>query len=141
MSTRVFFYGLYMDVTLLRGLGFRPRQVGAARLDDYQIRIGERATLVPARGRSSYGLLHDLAQAEISALYSRPEVLGYQPQPVVVTLLEDCSMQQADCYVLRPAETGSGTNVEYAARLAMLVRQLGLPSEYANEIQAVVDGT
>jgi hypothetical protein len=58
MSTRVFFYGLYMDATLLESMGFQPRQVGAARLDNYQINIGERATLecrLSIRGLRSVG--------------------------------------------------------------------------------------
>ncbi len=141
MSTRVFFYGLYMDATLLESLGFRPRKVGAARLDDYQIEIGERATVVPARGKSSYGFLHDLPREDVSALYSRPEVRGYVPQPVVAALLADSSLHHASCYVLQSEDTGSNTNLEYAAKLATLVAQLGLPPEYAKEIEALVDAT
>ncbi len=141
MSTRVFFYGLYMDATLLESLGFRPRKVGAARLDDYQIEIGERATVVPARGKSSYGFLHDLPREDLSALYSRPEVRGYVPQPVVAALLADSSLHHASCYVLQSEDTGSNTNLEYAAKLATLVAQLGLPPEYAKEIEALVDAT
>lgn len=141
MSTRVFFYGLYMDATLLESMGFRPQQIGAARLDNYQIKIGERATLIPARGKSSYGYLHDLPREEVSALYSRPEVRGYILQPVVATLLADSSLHHASCYVLQSAETGSNTNVEYAAKLAALVSHLGLPSRYAKEIEALVDAT
>lgn len=141
MTTRVFFYGLYMDATLLESLGFRPRPVGAARLDDYQIRIGERATRVPARGKSAYGYLHDLPQEEVSALYSRPEVRGYIPQPVVAVLLADSSLRHASCYVLQSKETGPDTRRRYAARLAALVSQLGLPSEYAREIEDLVSAT
>ena len=141
MSTRVFFYGLYMDAALLESMGFRPRQIGAARLDNYQIRIGERATLIPARGKSSYGFLHDLPQEEVSALYSRPEVRGYISQPVVATLLADSSLHHASCYVLQSEETGSDTNLEYAAKLATLVAHLGLPSKYAKEIEDLVNAT
>jgi hypothetical protein len=139
MPTRVFFYGLYMDATLLESMGFRPRQIGAARLDNYRIEIGERATLIPARGKSSYGYLHDLLQEEVSALYARPEVRGYIPQPVVATLLADSSLHHASCYVLPPTETGSITDAEYAVKLAALVSHLGLPLGYAKEIEALAD--
>ena len=141
MSTRVFFYGLYMDATLLESMGFRPRQVGAARLDNYQIKIGERATLIRARGKSSYGFLLDLPHEEVSALYSRPEVRGYIPQPVMAALLTDSSLHHASCYVLQSEETRLNTNVEYAAKLAALVSHLGLPTEYAKEIERLVDAT
>lgn len=141
MTTRLFFHGLYMDATLLESMGFQPRPVGTARLDDYQIRIGERATRVPARGKSAYGYLHDLPQEEVSALYSRPEVREYIPQPVVAALLADSSLHHASCYVLQSRETGSNTNVGYAAKLAALVSQLGLPSKYAREIEDLVSAT
>lgn len=141
MSIRVFFYGLYMDVTLLESMGFQPRQVGAARLDNYQIKIGERATLIPARGKSSYGFLHDLPQEEVIALYSRPEVRGYVPQPVAAALLADSSLHHASCYVLQSEEAGSRTNVEYVVKLATLVSRLGLPSKYAKEIEDLVEAT
>ncbi len=131
---RVFFYGLYMDTNLLESLGFHPRQVVAARLDDHEIRIGERATLVPARGKISYGLLHDLARDDVTALYARPEVRAYRAQPVVCMLLADSSLHSASCYVLQPHEIGQDTNAEYAAKLAALVSRLGLPRNYAKEI-------
>ena len=138
MLTRVFFYGLYMDAALLESMGFQPREVGAARLDDFQIRIGERATLVPAPGKAAYGILHDLPRREVSALYARPEVRGYVAQPVNATLLVDSSLHPASCYVLPPSAVGSTTNVDYAARLARLVSQLGLPAQYAEEIEALI---
>ncbi len=138
MSTRVFFYGLYMDATLLESMGFQPRHVGAARIDNYQIKIGERATLIPAAGRSSYGFLLDMPDEEVSALYSRPEVRGYVPVQVEAILLADSSVHRASCYVLESEETCSNTNVEYAAKLAALVSHLGLPSDYAEEIEGLV---
>lgn len=139
MPTRVFFYGLYMDVARLESMGFHPSEVGAARLDDHRIAIGERATLVPARGKSAYGFLHDFSEEEVSALYARPEVRGYVPQPVVAALLSDSSLHHATCYVLRSEEIGSHPNVEYAAKLAVLVLRLGLPSQYAKEIEELGD--
>jgi hypothetical protein len=138
MTKRIFFYGLYMDAALLESMGFRPRRVGAARLDGNRLQIGERATLVVAEEKSCYGFLIDLSTEEVSALYSRPEVRGYVPQAVVVTLLADSSTQEANCYVLPPGETGSNTNVEYAAKLSALASRLGLPAEYAKEIELLV---
>ena len=141
MTTRIFFYGLYMDAVMLESLGLRPREVGAARLDGYRLQIGERATLFAAEGKSSYGFLHDLSAEEASALYSRPEVRAYVPQTVMATLLADSSVHQAICYVLPQEETGSNTNVEYAAKLAALVSRLGLPAQYSKEIQRLGDAT
>jgi hypothetical protein len=140
MTTSVFFYGLYMDTSLLESMGLRPRQIGAARLDGFQLRIGERATLVPAPGRSAYGFMIDLSEGEVAELYSRPEVRGYIPESVTVVLLDDSSEHRAVCYVLQSEEPNSGADAQYAASLAALVARLGLPTAYAREVARLGDG-
>lgn len=135
MASRIFFYGLYMDIDLLRGMGLRPEIVGPAKLPDYKIRIGNRASLVRAIGSASYGVLLDLPEEDASALYSRPEVDGYQPESVEVHLLSDESRQRALCYLLPQDKLGADMNTEYVVKLAALVRELGLPLEYAHEIE------
>ncbi len=135
MSSRIFFYGLYMDSRLLEGMGFRPKSVGAARLINHSLEIGERATLVPDSGRVAYGYLLDLEDDEVSELYSRPEVLDYRAESVEATLLSDGSKHRALCYVLPESKLGGKRNTGYAEKLKMLVLRLGLPSEYANEIE------
>jgi hypothetical protein len=77
----------------------------------------------------------------VSTLYSRPEVRGYIPQPVVAALLADTSLHHAIRYVLQSEDTGSLTHVEYAAKLATLVSHLGLPATYAKEIEDLVNPT
>jgi hypothetical protein len=134
MSTRVFFYGLYMDSELLQSMGFQPRSVGAAKLVDYSLDIGERATLFSDAGRVAYGYVLDLEDDEVSKLYSRPEVVDYRAESVEVLLLIDDSKHRALCYVLPESKLGGKTNRAYAEKLAALVRKMGLPTEYANEI-------
>ena len=113
----------------------RPEIVGPAKLPDYKIRIGNRASLVRAIGSASYGVLLDLPEEDASALYSRPEVDGYQPESVEVHLLSDESRQRALCYLLPQDKLGADMNTEYVVKLAALVRELGLPLEYAHEIE------
>ena len=137
MSTRVFFYGMYMDAGLLRSMGFSPVVIGKAKLVGYQLKIGKRATVVPAPDSVVLGFLLDLPEQEATALYARPEVAGYAPQAVVATLLEDGSSHPASCYVLQDSEPDSRTNREYVERLAELVTQLGLPASYSREIRAL----
>jgi hypothetical protein len=52
-----FFYGLFMDVAVLRQAGTCPSNVRRAYVDDFALRIGERATLVPSLGTRAYGML------------------------------------------------------------------------------------
>lgn len=130
-----------MDSSLLEDMGFRPKLVGAAKLNDYQIHIGDRATLIPTAGSIVYGVLMELSGAEASALYSRPEVSGYQAEPVNVNLLEDASTQRSVCYRLPREALGSDINTEYAKKLAVLVEELGFPSSYANDISRLGSNT
>jgi len=123
-----------MDSSLLEDMGFRPKLVGTAKLNDYQIHIADRATLIPTAGSISYGVLMELSGEEASALYSRPEVSGYQAEPINVNLLEDASIQRSMCYILPREALGSDINTEYAKKLAALVEELGFPSSYAHDI-------
>ena len=134
MSTRVFFYGLYMDSRLLEGMGFHPESCEKAKLGHYRIHIGDRATLIPDPGSTAYGVLMTLPGDEAEKLYARPEVAGYEAERVDVTLLDDESIQAAVAYILPEEALGADPNTGYAKRLATLVTELGLPSTYAQII-------
>ena len=130
----IFFYGLFMDATVLREKGLHPTLVGPAELPGYQIHIGNRASLIPNPRSTSYGMLIDLPDEEAIALYSAPDVSDYCPENVNAVLLNDRTIQPSLCYNLPAAKFGAGMNSEYAERLSVLVLELGLPSAYANDI-------
>ena len=50
MSIDAFFYGLYMDETMLSNAGIVPASPRKAGAHGYALRIGKRATLVKAPG-------------------------------------------------------------------------------------------
>lgn len=132
--TRVFFYGLFMDADLLRDSGFRPVTIGRALVRDYELRIGKRAALVPAAGKVAYGMLIELADKELSALYSAPGVSAYRPIDVEAERLEDGSVHGSVCYNLPADALGTDYNAEYANTLSALLLRLGFPSDYARAI-------
>lgn len=132
--SRIFFYGLFMDVELLREMGFHPVPIGPAELGGYALHIGDKATLLPRRGAKSYGIVMDLSDEEATALYASPGVSDYRPEEVAVTLLADGSVRPALCYNLPEIDLAAAPNVEYAEKLSALVRALGFPSRYAREI-------
>lgn len=134
MTPPVFFYGLFMDVDLLRAKGLHPRLVGAARLPGYQIYVGDRATLVPKKCATSYGMLMTLGGAELKTLYSAEDVRDYRPETVKIIRLEDGVSQDSVCYNLPAGQLGGGGNPEYAKRLSAVVLELGFPPGYADEI-------
>jgi hypothetical protein len=63
-----FFYGLFMDVQVLHKAGTKPSNFHRAYVDDFALRIGQRATLVPSPGSRAHGMLISLTHAEIEGL-------------------------------------------------------------------------
>ena len=75
-----FFYGLFMDVDVLRNSGVAPADPRHAHVDHFALRIGERATLVPSSGARSYGMLIALTHSEFDRLYGAPGLDQYRPE-------------------------------------------------------------
>ena len=67
-----FFYGLYMDDTVLRGAGVAPKAPRKARADGYALKIGKRATLVKAPGSNAWGMVYALRPEDLAKLYGAP---------------------------------------------------------------------
>ena len=86
--SKIFFYGLFMDRSLLTEKGLHPEIVGAAVLPDYRIHIGERATLVPSASSRAYGIVMELSDRDARTLYAEPSVRAYVREPVQVELLD-----------------------------------------------------
>ncbi len=125
----VFFYGLFMDADALRAQGFDPRAPRLARVDDMALRLGARATLVPASGGVVHGVLMALTHAEVERLYAEPSVAAYRAEPVMA-VLKDGSSVAALCFNLPDAPAAGTSNADYAAKLAVVTRRLGLPEDY-----------
>jgi Gamma-glutamyl cyclotransferase, AIG2-like len=132
----IFFYGLFMDRSLLTGKGFHPEMIGRAVLRGYRIQIGERATLLRSASSRAYGVVMELTDQEARALYSEPSVREYIRERVQVELLDTSETVEADCYNL-PRESGlAGANPAYATKLSQLVEALQFDSAYVEEIAA-----
>lgn len=132
-ETRVFFYGLFMDESLLAAKGVRPTETATGYVDGFRLHIGERATLLPEANGRAYGVLMTIAAADAAALYADPSVADYVAETVVVTLPGNIQAP-ALCYNL-PAEKLAGTNPEYAKKLLALATRLGLPDSYVAQIR------
>lgn len=138
-TTRVFFYGLFMDESLLASKGIRPKDSELGYVDGFRLQIGERATLLPARDSRSYGVLMEVSAEQVAALYSDENVCDYVAEPVVVHLLNDKQVA-ASCYNL-PASRLTGTNRRYAADLLALATKLGMPESYLARIRSAEETT
>ena len=130
----VFFYGLFMDAELLRAKGIRPTNTRIASVDGFVIHIGQRATLLPQKDSSVYGVIMELTHLEIEQLYSEPSVSAYRPEAVIANLA-DGSRVPALCFNLPKTSDPEPPNPDYANRLRDLGRRLGLPSTFVEKIK------
>jgi hypothetical protein len=128
-----FFYGLFMDVAVLRNSGVLPTNPRPAYVEDVALRIGNRATLVSSPGARAYGMLIALTHSELEHLYGAPGLDQYRPEAVLARLTAGGSVP-ALCYNLLVEPTAVERNPDYAARLQRTLRDLGFPSEYVNSV-------
>ena len=132
MSARrvdAFFYGLFMDLDLLRESGGAPTSPRRACVDGYALRIGQRATLVPAADAHVYGMLMSLTHAELDRLYRAPGLEQYRPEAVLAQPIDGLPTP-ALCYNLTAAPSPDERNPDYAARLRRALQKLDFPPEY-----------
>ena len=130
----VFFYGLFMDVDLLRTKGVYPTNIRPASVPGFALRIGQRATLLRNPNGLAHGILMALTHAEIDQLYAEPTLQAYRPEAVLCEL-NDGSRIPALCFNLIEPPRPEEANSEYAAKLRGLATRLGLPSDYVNDIR------
>jgi len=134
--SKIFFYGLFMDRSLLVEKGLHPEIIGPAVLPGYRIHIGERATLLRSASSRAFGIVMQLTGPEARTLYSEPSVREYVRERVEVELLDTGESVEADCYNLPPEVGLAGANPAYATELSRLVEALELDSAYVYEIAA-----
>ena len=65
---------------LMRLAPVDPRR---AYVDDFALRIGQRATLLPSAGSRAYGMVFTLTHSELERLYTAPDLEPYRPEGVL----------------------------------------------------------
>ncbi len=125
----VFFYGLFMDADIVRQAGVSPQSPEIAVLAGYELRIGDRAAVAPSETARVYGVVMSLTLREIGQLYAAEDLMAYRPEPVLLTLAGG-QLAAALCFNLaEPPPPGIG-NRDYAAKLRLAARKVGLPDDY-----------
>ena len=133
-SIEVFFYGLFMDEALLRERGVSPANRRMAFVENFSLRLGARATLVPCPGQTAHGVIFSLSHAEVDALYAEASVSLYRPEAVAAQLA-DGSVVPALCFNLPVPPSIDERNPQYASRLRELAERIGLPPGYVSSMQ------
>jgi hypothetical protein len=129
-----FFYGLYMDESVLAGVGVAARNGREARADGVALKIGRRATLVKKPGSAAWGMVFALTQAELDALYGAPGLEVYRPEEIEVALLDGTKVTARVYNLAQPPAAGE-RNPDYAARLKDVLTELGFPAAYIAGIE------
>jgi hypothetical protein len=129
----VFFYGLFMDDSLLRQKGVPSPEGRRASVQGFSLVIGARASLVPLSSGAVHGVVCRLTHAEIHALYSDASVNVYRPEAVLAHL-EDGTLVPALCFNLPLPPSPDERNRDYAAKLRRLAERIGLPADYVSSI-------
>jgi hypothetical protein len=130
----VFFYGLFMDDTLLREKGVNPGNRRMAFVENFSLVIGARASLVPCLSRTVYGVLFSLTHSEVDTLYSEASVSVYRPEAVSAQL-NDGSVIPALCFNLPVPPSIDERNPQYVSKLRELADRIGLPPSYVSSIK------
>lgn len=128
----VFFYGLFMDLNILSKNGITPSNPRRGYLNDYALKIGNRASLVPCKNEKSYGIVMTVDKDAIQNLYAEASVADYIPEEVNI-ITDSGDAVTATCYNL-PADSLTGTNESYAKSLYILAKQEGFPADYLEKI-------
>ena len=127
-TIQAFFYGLYMDETVLRDKGVDPRHARKAAVPGYRTRIGARATLVPRFGAQAFGMVFNVTHAELARLYAGAGLDMYRPESVRA-VFEDGSCAPVATYTLVEPPAPGEANAVYAAKLRGVLERLGLPAD------------
>lgn len=128
----VFFYGLFMDKDILLKNGINPSNPRKGYLNNYSLKIGNRASLIQWKKEKAYGIIMTINDEEIIKLYAEKSVADYVPEKVEV-ITEANEHIMATCYNL-PLELLEGTNELYAKSLYKLAIKLNFPKEYLSRI-------
>ena len=129
----IFFYGLFMDQDILVKNGISPSNPRKGYLNNYTLKIGNRASLIQCEKEKAYGIIMTVNDEEIINLYAEKSVAEYIPEKVEV-VTETNEHLTATCYNL-PVELLTGTNQSYAKSLHELAKKLNFPKEYLDTIR------
>ena len=132
----VFFYGLFMDKDILINSGINPSNPRQGYLNDYTLKIGNRASLIQYKNEKAYGIVMEVDDKEVNQLYAEKSVADYIPEKVTIVTASNEHLS-AICYNL-PLELLTGTNAQYATSLYKLAQKLDFPSEYLEKIQQYI---
>lgn len=122
----VFFYGLYMDAEILALKGVQALNPRKAVAPGFELRFGEKATMLRQAGKQTHGMLYSLTHDDINKLYWGAGLNQYRSEAIMVDTAEQSGVAALCCNLLDPPKDNE-SNPEYASKLKQVMQKLGLP--------------
>lgn len=114
-----FFYGPFMDTPILLACGVsEPPNPRRAFVADFQLHIGQHATLVPRAGSRAYRMLFALPHTELELLYAAPGLETYRAEAILVQPFDDIATP-ALCYAASVSSRVAQSRARRDALVAM----------------------
>ena len=136
---KVFFYGTFMDPTVLAEYGVITDVTVPAKVSGFELRIQPRVNLVPCEEACVYGTVSSVTHDDLEKIYSNLERnfgLKYLPEAVLAELLQAVpQFEPALCYIASHMTPGPASP-DYVKELAECVRALNFPESYAKHIES-----
>jgi cation transport regulator ChaC len=133
-KVRVFFYGSFINRTVLAKVGLVPDRVEVARLWGFDILIESLATLVRSDQHCVYGIYCEATHEELRRLYGQDWLAStYFPEAVLVES-EGGRMVPCLCYIA-PAPPPARPANDYLDWIAGPAREYGFPPWYLERLE------
>jgi hypothetical protein len=129
----VFFYGSFIDLSVLAEAEYHPKHLAVARLNGFDIVACPLANLISSVDQVVYGILTTASHEELDRLYGRDWVRAYLPEAVVVTT-GDGAFHPALCYVA-PGPTAERPFENYIGRITAAALRHGFPQPYIDRLE------
>lgn len=134
----VFFFGAYINFSVLREIDLIPEEYRVATLNGYRLNIEPTATLSREPGSMVWGIMATATHEELRRLYvdHAKIFLGgdYFPRAVTVTDLND-NIIPALCYIcddMKPVPA----EADYIEKIARPAEEYGFPKDYIEMIRS-----
>ena len=138
----VFFYGSYMNFTVLKEVAINRRVFEVGRINGYELTISPLANLRPKKDGVAYGILTQLVHSELDRLYqdhAKGKLGGnYLPEAVIVDQ-QSRTYTAALCYISHDMVEGKA-DPAYVDRILKPATEYGLPEWYVSHIKSFKSG-
>lgn len=135
-KVQTFFYGSYINPSVLAEVDLHPESFEVVRLAGFDIIIGPLANLIRSERHTVYGVLTETTHEDLSRLYDHAEhILGsvYLPEAVLCQTRQG-TFVPALCYISHDMEAVPASP-DYIGRIVQPAKEYGFPAWYIERLE------